>query len=101
MVAEVIEVMRQVGEGPVFKTNFKKAYNYVDWDFLIFELQKMSYGASWIGWMRTCVMCARVSVLVNRSAGEEFWMYTSLRQGYPLSLLLFNLVGETLLILVN
>lgn len=98
---EVVEVMRWVGDGCVFQIDFEKTYNCMDWDFLFFMIKKMGFGTRWIGWIRRCVTCARVSVLVNGSAGEEFWMNKGLRQRCPTSPLLFNLVVETLPISVS
>lgn len=46
-------------------------------------------------------MCARVSVLVKGSAGEEFWINRGLWQSSLLPPLLFNLVVEMLPILVS
>lgn len=79
----------------LFKIDFEKAYDYVDLDFLEFVLSRMSFGERWIGWMKRCVMCARVLGLVNGYAGKEFKMERSLRQSCPLSHLLFNLVAES------
>lgn len=68
----------------VFKIDFEKDYNCVDWDFLWFVLIKMGFGEKWIRWVKRCVRCARISVLVNKSLGSEFKKERSLKQGYPL-----------------
>lgn len=44
---------------------------------------------------------APVSVLVNGSSGPRFSMKCGLRQGYPLSPFLFNLVVDDFTILIN
>lgn len=44
------------------------------WDFLLFILSKIGSGDRWIWSFKRCVSCARVSVLVNGLAGEEFKM---------------------------
>lgn len=59
----------------------------------------MGFGKKWVRWMKRCVGYMRVSLLVNGSAGGEFTM--ELRQGCLLSPLLFNLVAESLSILVS
>lgn len=38
----------------------------------MFVLVKMGFGAIRIGWIKRCVMCAKVSVLVNGSEGGKF-----------------------------
>lgn len=46
------------------------------------------------------MLCAKVSILVNGSVGEEFRMEKGLKWGYSLSSLPFNLVVELLPTLV-
>lgn len=77
------------------------AYDCIDWDFQWFILYKMGFGERQIRWIKRCVSCTRVLVLVNGSADREFMMERGLRQGPPLSPLLFNIVVESLSILVN
>lgn len=64
--------MSRSRDGCVFKINFEKSYDCVNWDFVDFVLVKMGFGSIWIGWIQRCVRYARVSVLVNGSAGEDF-----------------------------
>lgn len=99
--SEVLDEMRRTGDEMVFKIDFEKAYDCVNWDFLLFALSKMGFEVRWIRWIKRCFSCDWVSLLVNGSAGSEFLMQQGLRWGCPLSLLLFILVTETLPILVN
>lgn len=54
MASEVIDETIRFGEGVVFKIDFEKVYDYVDWDFLGFILYKMDFSERWI---RKCVTC--------------------------------------------
>lgn len=92
MASEVVETMRWTGEEVVFKVDFEKAYDCMDWDFLVFMLGRIGFGARWTGWIKRYVMCTRVLVLVNGSVDDKFSIERGLKQGCPLSLLLFNLV---------
>ncbi|KAE8658271.1 hypothetical protein F3Y22_tig00116973pilonHSYRG00090 [Hibiscus syriacus] len=56
----------------------------------------MGFGPKWRKWMRMCISFASIAVLVNGSMSNWFKIRHGLRQGCPLSPLLFNLVGETL-----
>lgn len=101
MASEILDVMERKKEGLIFKLDFEKAYDSVNWPFLLFILRKMNFGDSWISWIKRCISVAPVSVLVNGSLGPRFHMQCGLRQGCPLSPFLFNLVGESLNILVK
>ncbi|KAE8673743.1 Gamma-tubulin complex component 2 [Hibiscus syriacus] len=84
----------------VFKADFKKAYDTLDWPILFRIMKEMGFGSRWIGWISKCVTSATVSVLVNGVPTEEIPMARGLRQGCSLSPLLFNIVGELLNLLI-
>ncbi|GKV34792.1 hypothetical protein SLEP1_g43134 [Rubroshorea leprosula] len=92
----VDEVKLKKQKSFVFKADFEKAYDCVDWAYLDWMLCRMGFGMKWRGWIRECLSTARISVLVNGSPTEEFGMGKGLRQGDPLSPFLFLIVAEGL-----
>ncbi|GJW27979.1 RNA-directed DNA polymerase, eukaryota, reverse transcriptase zinc-binding domain protein [Tanacetum coccineum] len=68
------------------KVDFEKAFDSVRWDFLELVMEKLGFGSKW----------HRSSVLVNGYPTFEFELFKGLRQGDPLSPLLFILVMEGL-----
>lgn len=61
----------------------------------------MCFGLKWWRWIETCLKTASVSILVNGSPTEEFYMTRGVRQGDSLSHFLFILAAEGLNILVR
>ncbi|GKU93217.1 hypothetical protein SLEP1_g6825 [Rubroshorea leprosula] len=92
----VDEVKLKKQKAFVFKADFEKAYDCVDWAYLDWMLCRMGFGMKWRGWMRECLSTARISVLVNGSPTKEFVMGRGLRQGDPLSPFLFLIAAEGL-----
>ena len=40
------------------KLDLEKAYDHINWDFLLTMMQKMGFGEKWAGWIRWCISIA-------------------------------------------
>jgi hypothetical protein len=85
----------------LFKVDFEKAYDSVDWGYLDSVMKGMSFPVLWRKWVRECVSTATAVVLVNGSPTDEFHLQRGLRQGDPLSPFLFLLAAEGLNVLMK
>lgn len=57
------EERRKKKEVLLFKVDFEKAYDLVDWDFLEFVMQKMGFHEKLRKWRSECLSTSFVSVL--------------------------------------
>ncbi|RVW60908.1 Endonuclease MutS2 [Vitis vinifera] len=63
---EVIDTwQKQKEKGIICKLDIEKAYDNINWKFLVKVLQKMGFGSKWVGWMWSCLSSVKFSVLVN------------------------------------
>ncbi|XP_059623148.1 uncharacterized protein LOC132266309 [Cornus florida] len=79
-----------------WKVDLRKAYDSVQWEFPFSLLQLYGFRNKWIGWVKAAVTTVQFSIMVNGSPHGFFQPSRGLRQGCPLSPLLFTLVIEYL-----
>lgn len=56
----------------LFKVDFDKAFDSVNWDYLDTVLSQMGFGTKWRAWIQGCLASSRASVIVNGSPAKEF-----------------------------
>ena len=94
------EMHRKKLNGVLFKIDFEKAYDKVKWSFLQQTLCMKRFSETWCNWIKTFVQGGNVGIKINDQMGPFFQTQKGLRQGDPLSPVLFNLVVDMLSILI-
>jgi hypothetical protein len=79
------------GNGGLMAVNIdmEKAFDRMEWSFILSILHKLGFNDKWINWIRLCITTTSFSVLLNGSPFGHFRPSQGLRQGDPLSHFLF------------
>ena len=80
--------------GLLCKLDIEKAFDHVNWGFLTPVLERCGFSDKWRRWISFCLSTVRFSILINGTPYGFFGSSRGLRQGDPLSPLLFVLVME-------
>ena len=68
----VEEAKRRKKKYLIFKVDYEKTYDSVSLEFLLYVLKELGFQEKWIGWIRSCLVSSKMSVLVNGSLTCEF-----------------------------
>ncbi len=83
-------------EGILLSVDHKAAFDVIEWDYIFHCLHKMGFGLVFQKWIKTIYSLGRVrsAVQVNGFISGSFLISRGIRQGCPLSPLLYVLVSE-------
>ena len=77
LASECIDSRRKNGIPEMMcKLDIQKAYDHVNWDYLLNILRQMEFGDKWVKWMEVCIKTVRFSILVN---GKPIGFFLPLR----------------------
>jgi hypothetical protein len=95
------EIHHKEMSGVLFKIDFEKAYDKVNWAFLYQMMQLKGFGDTFCDWVMKVVRGGRVAIRVNNEIGPYFPTFAGVRHVDPLSPLLFDVVGDGLALLMK
>jgi hypothetical protein len=81
--------------------DFEKAFDLVEHELVLEMLKAKGFPDKWLAWVAELFNTATSSVLLNGTAGKEFKCKRGVRQGDPLSPLLFAIVTDLLQSVIN
>ncbi len=97
LLRDIVDVTSELNlPAAILSLDQEKAFDRVDWAFMFATLEKMGFGPSFIRWVRLLYSRARCSILVNGYSSPVFYPSRGVRQGCPLSPLLYVLTMEVL-----
>ena len=101
-IREVIKFMKHDGKGGIVASvDLSKAFDRVEHDFLFKTLEGFGFGERMVGWIRCIYAEARSCVKINGVLTDSFRLERSVRQGCPLSPILYALSVEPMINMIR
>ena len=87
---------RRKAKRVMLKLDISRAFNTIAWPFLFEVLRAKGFPDLWLPWIATLLTTASSRVVVNGYAGPKFMHAQGLKQGDPISPLLFVIAMDAL-----
>ena len=81
-------------DGVLLFLDFQKAFDSVEWDFLFKTLEQFNFGPDFLRWIKIMYTKPTLRIKNNGWLSDSFQTSRGIRQGCPISALLFILVVE-------
>jgi hypothetical protein len=95
------EVKKKKMSRVLFKVDFEKAYDNVNWAFLYNVLLKKGFSHKWNDLVFSIMTSGKENIKINDKTGAYFSTNRGVRQGDPLSPILFNAVVASLSVMIK
>lgn len=79
----------------------EKAFDNLNWNFLLKVLEKKGFQNKWISWIKKCISSASFAILVNSAAGEFFKSSKAVRLRETLSPFFFIIAVNILSLMIE
>lgn len=99
---ETLHSLKKSGKkGAIVKIDLSKAYDRISWMYLRLLLTHLGFRFDFGRWVMSCVSSSSIAILINGAASSFFNPERGLRQGCPLSPLLFLLAAEGISLMIH
>ena len=103
-IRDIVDLSNKLNEKlSVISLDFLKVFDRLDFDFIFLTLKKFWYGNKFINLTKVCYNNIQSKIKINGLLSEPFTLKRGVRQGCPLSMLLYIIAAEILanFIIVN
>ncbi|KAL6558442.1 hypothetical protein OROMI_018792 [Orobanche minor] len=91
---EVTHDISQSMTNTIIKLDMEKAYDRINWNFIFQVMTRFDFSVAWVNFIKSCISNCWFSILVNGQSAGFFKSDRGIRQGDPLSPLIFAIAAD-------
>ncbi|KAL6580791.1 hypothetical protein OROMI_006714 [Orobanche minor] len=91
---EVSHDISQSMTNTIIKLDMEKSYDRINWNFIFQVMTRFGFSVAWVNFIKSCISNCWFSILVNGQSAGFFKSDRGIRQGDPLSPLIFAIAAD-------